>query len=303
MRATVARLQPALLKLAVEVVGHDPFDNLERGTRFVQPAIYCAGVAGWSQFSHLRPNYFAGHSLGEITALAAAGSITAEQGLAVVALRGRLMEEAGRRGPRGSMMALLGADHDAAAAIADRAGVAVANDNAPGQVVLAGDLGQLRCAAEEGRQEGFRVIELQVTEAFHTPAMAPAVQEFEAELARIEFRTPRVPVFSGVTAAPFDDIRHRLVQSLTSPVRWRETIVGLCSRGVRTYVDVGPGRVLWGLIRRIQPEAEALNAHEKASPPAVHELTCGGAPGIPQGAAGSLDRSRSGLQRSSDARA
>src|SRR3954454_24950128 len=135
MRDHVARELPWLLERCVELVGEDPFERVEESTRFAQPAIFCASVAGWTVLD-VEPAMAAGHSLGEFGALAAAGVLTVEDALELVVLRGRLMAEAD---DRGSMLALVGVEEEDARAIAADAGVTVANDNAPGQIVLAGD--------------------------------------------------------------------------------------------------------------------------------------------------------------------
>src|SRR6185312_5286824 len=163
MREEVAAARPDLLALACEVVGEDPFARVEDGTRFAQPAIYCASVVG---FERLRAAgltadavAYAGHSLGEVAALAAAGALSAEDGLRLVATRGRLMQESGERAGNGSMLALLGnGAADRADAVAQAAGLTVANDNAPNQVVLSGakDAFEAAAGAPRGAAPGDR---------------------------------------------------------------------------------------------------------------------------------------------------
>jgi malonyl CoA-acyl carrier protein transacylase len=150
------------------------------------------------------------------------------------------------------------ADH--AHELADAHGLTVANDNSPQQVVLSGPRGSLPAAAQAARELGLRAMELDVTGAFHSPLMAPAAPRFEAALARVNFSTPRVPVLTAVTAEPFDDIPARLAQALTRPVRWRETMLALRGRGVERFVEVGPGRVLTGLVKRTLKDVELVNA-------------------------------------------
>jgi [acyl-carrier-protein] S-malonyltransferase len=203
----------------------------------------------------------AGHSLGELGALVAAGSLTERDGLGLVALRGRLMQEAGERAGDGSMLALLGAGAaDHAPALADAHGLSVANDNSPQQVVLSGPRSALADAAAAAKELGLRAMDLPVTGAFHSPMMASAVPEFAAALDRVEVSEPRVPVLSAVTAEPFDDIRLRLVEALTSAVRWRETLLALHGLGAEQFVEVGPGRVLTGLVKRTLRDVELINA-------------------------------------------
>jgi malonyl CoA-acyl carrier protein transacylase len=261
MREAVAEVRPDLLSLGAEVVGCDPFPRAEEGTQFAQPAIFCASLAGWAALGLPRGDLMAGHSLGELAALVAAGSLKERDGLELVALRGRLMQEAGERSGEGGMLALLGAGaSDHAAELAASHGLAVANDNCPTQVVLSGQRAALPAAAAAAKGVGLRAMEVPVTGAFHSPMMAPAVPEFVAALQRVEVRPPAVPVLSAVTAAPFDDIRQRLVDALTMPVRWRETMLALHELGAERFVEVGPGRVLTGLLKRTLSDVELVGA-------------------------------------------
>ena len=261
MRDTVAAVRPDLLALAAEVVGEDPFGRAEEGTRYAQPAIFCASLAGWAALGRPIGDFMAGHSLGELAALVAAGSLRERDGLELVALRGRLMQEAGERAGDGGMVALLGAGTaDHATALAEAHGLAVANDNSPQQVVLSGARSALSGAAAEAKELGLRAMELPVTGAFHSPMMASALPEFEAALAGVEISEPRVPVLSAVTAEPFDDVRLRLAEALTSPVRWRETMLALHRLGAERFVEVGPGRVLTGLAKRTLRDVELVHA-------------------------------------------
>jgi malonyl CoA-acyl carrier protein transacylase len=251
MRDHVARELPWLLERCVSLVGEDPFERVEESTRFAQPAIFCASVAGWSVLD-LEPAMAAGHSLGELGALAAAGVVSVEDALRLVVLRGRLMAEAD---DRGSMLALLGGTPDDARAIAAAAEVTVANDNAPGQVVLSGDRAKLAEAEEAAREYGVRAMPLDVAGAFHSPSMEPAVAPFRAALDDVELAAPRFPVYSCSTAAPFTDVRAELTAALTRPVRWRETFRAMLDAGADDFVETGPGNVLSKLAKRITREA------------------------------------------------
>ncbi|MDQ6776582.1 MAG: ACP S-malonyltransferase [Actinomycetota bacterium] len=264
MRDDVERIRPDLLTLAIECVGEDPFELVQAGTRYAQPAIFCASLAGWEGLGRPEADYMAGHSLGELAALVAAGVLSERSGLELVALRGRLMQDSGERAGDGGMLALLGAGAaDHAEAIATAHGLAVANDNSPQQVVLSGSRDAFEAASEAAKELGLRPMELPVTGAFHSPMMANAVPEFEAALARAEL-TPRpalaATVISAVTAKPFDDVRRRLAEALTSPVRWRETVLAMHERGARRFVEVGPGKVLTGLVKRTVRDVELVNA-------------------------------------------
>jgi [acyl-carrier-protein] S-malonyltransferase len=256
MRDTVASVRPDLLETITEIVGEDPFPRAEEGTKWAQPAICCASLAGWAALGSPLGEFMAGHSLGELAALVAAGAIAERDGLELVALRGRLMQEAGE----GGMLALLGsgaAEH--ASELAEAHGLSVANDNSPQQVVLSGERAALPAAAAAAKELGLRSIELPVTGAFHSPMMAAAVPEFRAALERVEIGEPRVPVFSAVTAEPFEDVREGLACALTMPVRWRETMLALHGAGAERFVEVGPGRVLTGLAKRTLRDVELIN--------------------------------------------
>jgi malonyl CoA-acyl carrier protein transacylase len=171
------------------------------------------------------------------------------------------MQEAGERAGDGGMVALLGAGAaEQAAEIAAAHGLAVANDNSPQQVVLSGSKAELPNAAATAKELGLRAMELPVAGAFHSPMMESAVPEFVAALAATETAAPRTTVLSAVTAEPFDDVRLRLAQALTMPVRWRETLLALRELGADRYVEVGPGKVLTGLVKRTLKDVELVNA-------------------------------------------
>jgi malonyl CoA-acyl carrier protein transacylase len=266
MRDDVERVRPDLLGLAGEVVGEDPFARVEEGTAYAQPAIFCASLAGWHALDPAEreaAGYLAGHSLGELGALVAAGCLSELDGLRLVALRGRLMQESGEREGGGGMVALLGAEAaERAAELAADHGLAVANDNSPQQIVLSGASDELPRAAATAKELGLRAMILPVSGAFHSPMMAPAAPEFAAALDGVAVSPPAagLTVISAVTAEPFDDVRARLVQALTSPVRWRETLLALHARGVDRFVEVGPGRVLTGLAKRTLRDVELVSA-------------------------------------------
>jgi [acyl-carrier-protein] S-malonyltransferase len=261
MRDIVAANRPELLDLVADVVGEDPFPLAPQGTNFAQPAIFCASLAGWAALGSPDGQFMAGHSLGELAALVAAGCVPERDGLELVALRGRLMQDAGEQAGDGGMLALLGAGAaEQASELAESHGLAVANDNSPQQIVLSGARDALPGASASAKEIGLRATELPVTGAFHSPMMAAAVPEFTAALERVEIAPPRVPVFSAVTAAPFEDVRAQLAQALTMPVRWRETMLALRELGVERFVEVGPGRVLTGLVKRTLRDVELVSA-------------------------------------------
>ncbi len=261
MRENVSEVRPDLLSLAEKIVGEDPFARAEESTRFAQPAIFCASLAGWETLGRPEGDMMAGHSLGELAALVAAGCLNDRDGLELVSLRGRLMQESGERAGDGSMIALMGAGAaEHGAELAEAHGLALANDNSPQQIVLSGDRGAFADVSAAAKELGLRPMELPVAGAFHSPMMAEAVPEFEAALAKVEISEPRVTVLSAVTAAPFEDVRAQLAQALTMPVRWREVLLAMRDRGADRFVEVGPGRVLTGLVKRTLKDVELAHA-------------------------------------------
>ena len=261
MRDTVARERPDLLEMVIAAVGEDPFPRAGDGTNFAQPAIFAASLAGWHALGRPLGEMMAGHSLGELAALVAAGALAESDGVRLVALRGRLMDASGRAAGDGGMVALLGAGAaDQAHEIAEATGLVVANDNSPQQVVLSGVRDAQDAAIAAAKDRGLRAMALDVTGAFHSPMMASAVPEFAAALAETPFGEPEVTVLSAVTAEPFTDPARELADALTMPVRWRETLLAMRDRGAERFVEVGPGRVLTGLAKRTLSGVELVNA-------------------------------------------
>jgi [acyl-carrier-protein] S-malonyltransferase len=170
------------------------------------------------------------------------------------------MAASGEASGGGTMLALMGGSPAQAAAIAARHGVSVANDNAPGQVVLSGAPTALEAARGDAEAQGLRALALGVAGAFHSPQMQGAVPPFRAALADVRFNAPQIPVISCATAAPFIDPIAELADALVSPVRWRDTMTTLDEMGVQTYVDAGPGRVLSKLAPRCIKGASAATA-------------------------------------------
>lgn len=259
MRETVERQLPDLLELALDEVGPDLFERAADGTRWAQPAIYCAALAGAEELraegrdgQPVEADFMAGHSLGEITALVHAGALGAEDGLRLVAARGRFMQEAAEETGDGGMTAVRAREdnREAIAEVAAANDVAIANDNAPDQLVLSGAVDALDRVEAELNERGVRAKRLPVAGAFHSPLMQPAVEPFRAVVTEIEFGDPRVPVMSCVTAAPFEDIPDQLVRALTEPVRWLDVVRALHERGVTEFVETGPGGVLTNLVKK-----------------------------------------------------
>jgi [acyl-carrier-protein] S-malonyltransferase len=265
-RELVEHTRPDLLELATEEVGEDPFARISDGTRFAQPAVYCASIAGFELLGRPAADYFAGHSLGEIGALAAAGAIDDRDGLRAVVRRGELMEGAAHNSPPGGMAAV-GAERRSAEALADDFGLVVANANSAEQFVLSGESEAIDLATHAAKHRGLRAKRLAVSGAFHTKAIREAVDPFRSMLSGIEFRETNAPVISSATARPFDaDPREALASALVEPVRWINAMRKLRQLGATRFVDVGPGKVLAGLIRRTisDAEVETLASQEAA---------------------------------------
>jgi malonyl CoA-acyl carrier protein transacylase len=230
----------------LEVLGFDPFERLDEGTRFQQPAILLCSVAAWDLWREEQPDdaaqvrAAAGHSLGEYAALVASGALLFDDAVGLVAERAAAMADAGELA-EGGMVAMLGGEDHAVRALAARLGLTIANDNAPGQLVLSGAVDAVARAEELARD---------VSGAFHSPLMEPAAARLQAALERIQIRRSAFPVYANGTAAPFGDVRRELSENLLRGVRWRETLLALRAAGVERFVEHGPGAVLTGLVKR-----------------------------------------------------
>jgi malonyl CoA-acyl carrier protein transacylase len=243
----------------LEVLGYDPFERVSEGTRYQQPALFLCCVAEWDAYDGDRDQIVgaAGHSLGEYAALVAAGALEFEDALSLVDARAAAMADAGRSNP-GGMVAMLGGDDQAVRRLAGRLGLTVANDNAPGQLVLSGAIDAVAAAEEAAEAEtGARARRLDVSGAFHSPLMQPAAARLTAALKRTPVARPSFPVYSNGSAAPFVDIRGELAGNLLRPVRFRETVLALRAAAAERFVELGPGDVLSGLVKRTLRMAEA----------------------------------------------
>ncbi len=260
-RDLVREVRPDLFALACKLVGEDPFARIADGTRFAQPVVYCAALAGFDRLERPVGDLYAGHSLGEVSALAAAGAVDDLDGLRIVVARGRLMDAAAAD-QAGGMLAV-GGDRDQAVELAERCNLGLANENSPSQFVLTGPEDGIESALGEARELGLRAKRLAVAGAFHSPAMKPAVAAFREHLGQIEFASTEAPVLSCVSAEPFgDDPRDLLAAALTRPVLWVSVLERLRAGGATRYLDVGPGKVLAGLVRKTLDGVETQTARE-----------------------------------------
>ncbi len=231
-----------------------------RQTRNTQPAIFVHCIAVWRMMMHLQPEMVAGHSLGEYSALVAAGALTFEDGLRLVRLRGELMQRAGEEN-RGTMAAVVGLAPDVIEDVcreASSAGIVqCANFNSPGQIVISGSVEGVHRAMEIAKQKGAKLVkELVVSGAFHSPLMQSAKDGLKEALAKVTITDAALPVYANVTAEPVTkaaEIRELLHQQVTSPVRWEQTIVNMVRDGASQFYEIGPGKVLQGLVKRIDP--------------------------------------------------
>jgi [acyl-carrier-protein] S-malonyltransferase len=244
-----------------------------------QPALYVMGIALLRVLDaafedELRPAFVAGHSLGEFTALTAAGALRFADGLMLVRERGRLMNEASQRTP-GAMAAILGLEADAVRAICADASaqtgkpLVLANDNCPGQLVISGDKATLDLALPMAAERGAkRAVPLVVSVASHSPLMQSITPEFQQAVDKTPWAAPAIPVIGNVKAAPLqtaEDIRAELGAQLTSTVRWTETIQSMLAQGVDTFIELGPKDVLTGLLKRIDRSARRINLNNSES--------------------------------------
>jgi [acyl-carrier-protein] S-malonyltransferase len=244
-----------LLERGLELLGHDPFERLTEGTRYQQPALFLCSVAAWDQWREEADDVddahaAAGHSLGEYAALVAAGALQFDDAVRLVDERAAAMADAGELSP-GGMVAMLGGDARDVRALAERLNLVVANDNAPGQLVLSGALDAVLAAENSASDEaGARARRLDVTGAFHSPLLEPAAERLRAALEATPIAEPQIPVYSNGSAAPFVDVRQELAENLLRPVRWRETLLAMRTARIERFVELGPGSVLTGLVKR-----------------------------------------------------
>ena len=263
-----------------EAVFEGPIERLTR-TDVCQPAIFVASAAAWTAFRALAPAVpfaaMAGLSLGEWTALWAAGAVSFDDAVRILAARGRLMQEACDAAPSG-MVSILKLDPAACEAIAAETGCSVTNYNAALQTVLGGTPDQVAAAAAAAAAKGGRAVVLKTAGAYHSPFMAPAAERLAPVLAGVEFRAPSVPVLSNFAGRPHgspDDIRAAMLAQIAHPVRWTDDVAAMTALGAGTFVEFGPGAVLTGMLKRALPEARLLNANSAESTAAAAAALAG----------------------------
>lgn len=262
----VVRYAPDLLAAAQRGTCHDLFGRAHECQRFAQPAIYCASIAAWralqaSGEGH-RPYVLAGHSLGEISALVAAGSLPADIGLELVTRRGAVMDVEATSSARGRMLALVGTG---ASALIDDPGIAdvyLASDNAPDHVVAAGTVRGIEALQALARNRRFRAVMLPAAAAGHCPLMRTVELKLAELLRTVEFKPGVCDVWSGISGAPIRDPRVELARAVVQPVAWRKLTSSLRDLGVNRFVDVGPGRMLAGFVAKTLPTAQSVAIDE-----------------------------------------
>ncbi len=263
-----------LFNQASKILGFDlarlcfqgPEEELKQ-TRVTQPAIFVhsAILTHLLNKKNFKPDMAAGHSLGEYSALYAAAALTFDDALQLVKIRAQLMQKAGEINP-GTMAAILGLDIDTLQQVCEQASAAgvvqIANYNSPGQLVISGSVAGVNRATELAKASGAkRAIQLVVSGAFHSPLMQYAADGLGKALNEIEIKTARIPVYTNVDARPVtrpEDIRQKLHQQLTSPVRWAEIVETMIKDGASKFYEVGPGNVLAGLSKRINSEVSCV---------------------------------------------
>ena len=265
-----------MIDQANEVLGIDlksimfegPEEKLKQ-TEFTQPAIFLHSVALYKTLG-AAPDMVAGHSLGEFSALVACNAVSFEDALRIVRRRGELMQAAGAANP-GTMAAIIGMDDDKVELVCDKASattkleVVPANYNCPGQLVISGYVDAVKAAVDFAKEEGARMaMLLPVSGAFHSSLMEPAFMGLKESLENLEINTPDCPIYSNFTAEPtsdVDEIRSNLLAQLMNPVRWTQTLQNMLTNGATSFVEVGPGKVLQGLVKRTDREAE-ISGHQ-----------------------------------------
>ena len=262
-----------ILEYDLSAVSFEGPEEQLKQTYITQPAIVVHSIAATHLLKNIKPDFASGHSLGEFSALITAGALSFKDGLKLVKLRGELMQRAGEEN-KGTMAAVIGLDTtkiEEACKEASGVGIVqVANYNSPGQIVISGSEAGVHKAMSLAKEKGAKLVkELVVHGAFHSPLMQSAKEDFKTALDGTEFKKLNIPVYTNVTAKPVDsnttadEIRESLYNQLTSSVRWQESVENMIKDGASEFIEIGPGKVLQGLIKRIN-NSVAIKGVDKA---------------------------------------
>ncbi len=261
-----------LYNIASDILGFDLQDVSFRGpkdklmeTQYTQPAIFVHSIIidKFLKYKDIKPDAVAGHSLGEFTALVSANVLSFKDALKIIKVRSTEMANTGKTTP-GTMAAILGAKDDQLEIICNQDGIVVpANINAPGQIVISGDIKAINAAIKTAKDIGIRrALKLNVSGAFHSPLMEPVRKPLLEIIDSVRFKDAHIPVYQNVSAKPVTDsitIQKNIINQLESPVLWSETILNMKNEGISNFFEVGPGKVLKGLNKRIYPESTTIN--------------------------------------------
>lgn len=261
-----------LMESANEILGFDILSIMFKGTEedlkkteVTQPSIFIHSVAALKTINGIGPEMVAGHSLGEFSALVANGVLSFDDGLKLVAARANAMQEACDANPS-SMAAILGlADEKVEEICASIDGIVVpANYNCPGQLVISGETAAVEMACEKMKEAGAkRALMLSVNGAFHSPLMQPAQEKLAAAIEQTKFRTAMIPVYQNISTkgeTNQEEIKQNLIKQLTGPVKWTQSVQNMIKDGATTFIEVGPGKTLQGLIKKINSEVTVSTA-------------------------------------------
>lgn len=261
-----------LMESANDILGFDILSIMFKGTEedlkkteVTQPSIFIHSVAALKTINGIGSEMVAGHSLGEFSALVANGVLSFDDGLKLVAARANAMQEACNANPS-SMAAILGlADEKVEEICASIDGIVVpANYNCPGQLVISGETAAVELACEKMKEAGAkRALMLAVNGAFHSPLMQPAQEKLAAAIEKTKFRTPMIPVYQNIVTKAVTDqeeIKQNLIKQLTGPVKWTQSVQNMIKDGADTFIEVGPGKTLQGLIKKINSEVTVSSA-------------------------------------------
>ena len=243
-------------------------------TENTQPAIFlisysiCEAIKKETSFNLNNAKFFAGHSLGEYSALACSGSISFEQTIKLLQSRGRFMQTAVPKG-QGGMIAVLGSEIEKINEVIDnnkeKFKCYVANDNSKGQVVVSGNINDLNKFSEELKNNKIKNIKLPVSAPFHCELMKSATEKMKTEISKVEFKKPKISIMSNVTAQQTNDptnIKQLLIEQIEKPVRWREIVINMINSKVEKFIEIGPGKVLSGLVKRIDSNVELIQVND-----------------------------------------